>query len=59
MCLLLRAFNPFTFSVIMDKYEFTASFSIVLDHYFGSSVVFSCDLLSSVLVLLGKLESYM
>ena len=40
LCLLVRAFNPFTFSVIMDKYVFIAILFIALNCYFWSFLFF-------------------
>ena len=52
LCLLVGAFNPFTFSVIMDKYVFIAILLISLDCLFGSFFFFSSLLLLSSLDLL-------
>ena len=52
-------FNPFTFSVVMDKYVFIAILLIVLNCYFGyfilSFVVCSCDCQTIFSVVFGLL----
>ena len=47
-CLLVGAFNPFTFNVIMDKCVVIAIFLVILDCYFGSFIL---PLLFSSLVI--------